>query len=141
MNLEFKVWLEGDSKGLITFDFDSTLTKPQWSDEDEMWNEADPTKKGVEHSENHKLMNKYASEGYTIWIVTSRRQQNVKEVWDFVKNHKLPVSNVIATNGEEKGPILANLNALIHHDDMPKDTEDSKKAFNEKIYNLPLVLY
>ena len=132
MTLNFKIWLEGPSKGLITFDFDSTLTSPSWSDEDEMWREADPLKDGAEHTKNHQLMNKYASEGYTIWIVTSRSEAHKQEVEDFVKKHNLPVSNIIVTNGSSKGPILNKIGALIHHDDMPQSLEDPDSEFKGK---------
>lgn len=130
MEFSFKIWFEQESKGLVTFDFDCTLTKPQFIDDE--WIEADPKQDGVEHSENHEIMRKYATQGYTIWIVTSRYDNLKQEVEDFVKKHNLPVSNIICTNGKDKGPILARIGSLIHHDDVDKSWEDPINIFKGK---------
>jgi hypothetical protein len=127
------MWLnENLGKGVITFDFDSTMTTPVWDAENEGWQAGDPTNLDHHHHENIDLMRKYAAQGYTIYIVTARSLSEVPEVESFVAHHKLPVADVFPTNGGPKGPTLVKLGSLIHHDDCPQEWEDPDHVFHGK---------
>lgn len=90
------MWLnENLGKGVITFDFDSTMTTPVWDAQNEGWGQGDPTNLDHHHFENIDLMKKYAAQGYTIYIVTTRSLSEVPEVESFVAHHKLPVAQYL----------------------------------------------
>lgn len=127
--MNFKMWLENTSPGVVTFDFDSTMTTPWWCPDEERWREGDPMNPDHSHSDNIALMRKFAAEGYTIHIVTARSPMEVPQVREFIHEHKLPVTDIFPTNGEPKGPILAQLGSLIHHDDLPQSVEDPQHVF------------
>ena len=127
--MNFKVWLENQ---IVSFDFDSTMTKPWFNQDNETWDEGDPANADHHHNDNINLMKTYANQGYTIYIVTARKQRDIPEVHDFVKTLQLPVAKVIATDGKNKGPILQQLGVLIHHDDLEQKHEDPNAEFKGK---------
>lgn len=126
--MNFKEWIQlRESKGIITFDFDDTLTLPFWDKENELWSSSSEKP----HEENINKLKKHASEGYKIHIVTSRFERDKPEVVRFVKHNRLPVVDVIATGGP-KGKALFNLNSLMHYDDTSKTFEDPENLFKGK---------
>mgnify|MGYP002784599624 CR=1 FL=1 len=128
---KFRLWVENVGQGVISFDFDSTLTSPV-QDEEGVWLPGDAANDDHINHQNHELMRKYANQGYKIIIVTSRLNSQKPEVEAFVKKHKLPVSEVVATNGLAKGPLLQQLGVLMHHDDSPHEWEDPSNDFKGK---------
>lgn len=128
--MNFKEWI-GNTR-VVSFDFDSTLTKPHWSDSDELWVAADPREEDAPNWDNIALMRKFAEQGFEIIIVTSRSEGQRGEVGEFVKKYKLPVKEIICTNGRDKGPILQQLGVEAHHDDLEQQHEDPQMVFKGK---------
>lgn len=103
---------------VITFDFDSTLTKRIWDDENEIFDES--------LIPNPLMISKLKELGefHRIFIVSSRLASNDLEIHKFKIEHDLPVEEIICTNGKSKGPILNELRSSLHFDDCSKDEED-----------------
>jgi len=100
-----------ESQKIISFDFDSTITKPYFNEEEEIWEE-----KGY-RDEIVDLMRQEVSNGNKVIIVTSRLERYSQEVYNAVEELNLPVSGVYFTNSEDKGPTLQRLNVSVHYDD------------------------
>ena len=114
---------------MITFDFDDTLLgfrlDPEWGI--------------VQDQPKHEiieLLRKFKSDGYTVYIVTSRHEKNeensnydkdhpafVTSVADFVELHKLPIDGIYFTNGMLKFKKLTELESIRHHDDNAAEIE------------------
>lgn len=111
------------SKRIVSFDFDDTLTVPYWDDRNKSWGAG-----GANH-EMIDLLKMLASEGDAVFIVTARhadgederRRRGESVVSEFIRQHDLPVLDVIFTNGEPKGPFLAELGVSEHYDDHPDE--------------------
>jgi len=102
---------------VITVDFDETLAKTHG-----VWNPENP----IEHLDNgvltpieeiFEIVFDKAKHGYDIWIVSFRSWDHMHEVQQFVADHKLPITGMIATKGEAKLPHLQMLNSVLHIDD------------------------
>lgn len=133
--LEFKLWLENQ---IISFDFDSTMTKPYFDSENGTWEAGNPRNNMHYHSDNIELLKKYAAQGYKIYIVTSRKIKDIPEVETFIQKLNLPVERVIGTDGKNKGPILQDLGVILHHDDLEQKHEDPDMVYKGnwvKIYH------
>jgi hypothetical protein len=126
--MKFQMWLENQK--VVTFDFDSTLTVPQWDDESQLWFNGDSDNDDHLNHERFELIRDYAKKGYSVIIVTSRISRDRLPIVDMVKRHHLPISDVICTNMGPKGPILEKLGSCRHYDDMPKEHEDPDSAFS-----------
>lgn len=127
----YNLYKKAESKKIISFDFDDTLTKPEFSEEDWMWVGKDPNMKTI--SEMRKLYD----EGYEIVIVTSRRDEDMEEVRNFAQKHNLPVSGIYNTNGELKGPLLKQLGVMKHFDDCPDEiaTAEQYNVNTERVWH------
>ena len=126
----FKEWV--NNKRLISFDFDSTLTKPFWDSDNELWMTADPRDEDSPNWDNIALLLKFHQEGCDVIITTSRSEGERQGVVDFVKKYKLPVVEIVCTNGRDKGPILQQMGVERHHDDLAQQHEDPHGDFKGK---------
>lgn len=136
--MRFKTWLE-QTKGVVTFDFDCTLTVPVWDAENELWLPGNPADPNHLNPKNIERLRQYARDGYTVVIVSSRAPggSEEEEVRQTVERLQLPVADVICTGGN-KGQALSQLNSLVHHDDMHQHHEDPSALFQgrwEKMYH------
>lgn len=129
----YKIHKIADSEkiGIISFDFDDTLTKPEFSDEEGMWISQGPNEKWI------SKMRELYDEGNTIIIVTSRYDKDMEEVRHFVQEHNLPVSGIYNTNGADKAPLLEQLGVALHFDDDEREEELAKdRAYNvERVWH------
>lgn len=113
---------------LVTFDFDSTLTKPTeesfpW-DSETFW-ESDP------ENPNEKtldILQAFVDEGHRVEIVTTRDHTNSEEVFGFINKHSLPVRDVHFTDGDDKLETLEELGSDMHFDDEIKELERLREA-------------
>lgn len=98
---------------LVTFDFDDTLTEPEFDDVDEIWvSGMDPKEPVIDQ------MREFAEDGHEIRIVTTRSEiGGGRFVFEFVEEHDLPVSGIHFTEGDLKAETLDELGAVIHFDD------------------------
>lgn len=106
----------------VSFDFDSTLTKPVketlgWGD-DTFWASSNEPQPETVHRAKE-----LASEGHDVLIVTSRDATNATEVFDFVNEHRLDVVGVKFTGGDLKAETLSNLDVDVHFDDSFSELE------------------
>lgn len=74
-----------DHFDVAVFDLDNTLAESVWPDRHRI---GDPIPAGV------SLLDKYAARGYTIVIDSARRKIDEPMVWEWVKEHNLPVDGV-----------------------------------------------
>ena len=107
-------------KPTITFDFDWTLTKANVCEDGLWWSSSVPDESMVRHLRN-------MSKSFDIKIVTSRHTSKLPAVLQFVETHNLAVSDVIATDGEDKALTLKELKSVIHFDDDEVEIEEIKK--------------
>jgi hypothetical protein len=81
-------------------------------------------------------MKRYAAEGYTVGIVTSRPEEYERPgqlrdglgkpavaVEDFIEKYQLPVSFVRFTGWTPKGDTLMDVGSIKHHDDDPDEID------------------
>tara|TARA_Y100001934_G_scaffold260922_1_gene333689 strand:+ start:679 stop:1074 length:396 start_codon:yes stop_codon:yes gene_type:complete len=107
------------ANGLITFDFDDTLTVP-FKDKEGFWVSGgyDPNLDTI------ATMQALAEQGHEIAIVTSRpfTQGSKEKITIFIMEHELPVErDVVFTNGEWKADFLLKLGSTCHYDDSPDE--------------------
>jgi len=112
---------------LVTFDFDSTLTKPvkesfAWQDTT-FWESSTQPREDI-----LELVRSFASQGHTVHVVTTRDRRNCEEVFEFIDEHSLPVRDVHFTNGEDKLPTLQELGSDLHFDDDMNELERLREA-------------
>lgn len=117
------------SGGKVSFDFDDTLTQPAWDDENKVWEGSGANQKMIQ------TMRDLAAAGNTIYIVTSRHRSKEpelrkqgKDVASFVRQYDLPVDeqNIVFTDGELKGKVLASLGISMHFDDWGEDVQSAR---------------
>jgi hypothetical protein len=130
--MQFKTWIENRETPVATFDFDSTLTKPTYDVEDELWH-SDETSPNIP---NCKKLLQLSKQGYIIYIVTSRGEVHRSGVESFVKKYNLPIKEIICTGGD-KGDTLVLLGSSIHFDDMPQNVDDVKGVFKGRWIKVP----
>lgn len=105
---------------LVTFDFDSTLTKPvkesfEWQDTGFWETSTQPREKVLD------ILQAFVEDGHRVEIVTTRDSRNSMEVFDFIHEHSLPVCDVHFTNGDDKRETLLELGSGLHFDDSLRD--------------------
>lgn len=112
---------------VVTFDFDSTLTVPVWSEQDGFW-------KDTLHADEEVLgvLRKLADDGHEIHIVTTRYAS--VEPQEFVDAHDLPVEGIHFTGGKLKGEKLTELGSQLHFDDSTLEGDDCNR------FNIPFIL-
>jgi len=123
MNNWYNLYKQAQAKGTISFDFDDTLTLPEYDEEQGIWISVGPNLNTVAR------MRQYHEQGYRVIILTSRLDEYMEEVRNFVKKYDLPVSEIHNTNGKPKGPFLEQFGVLKHFDDSP-DEIDSAMEYN-----------
>ena len=101
-------------KTIVTFDFDDTLTRPNWNPKYQLFEPSDRP-----NHETFDRLREFHDRGYEIRIVTARFRP--QEVWDFVKEHHLPISEVHCTEGELKGKTLLEIGSELHFDDWEEE--------------------
>jgi len=110
-----------NNEGMITFDFDSTLTKPSQDEDGIWWDTLNPNQQMIQRIRGLAL------KGRILKIVTSRSDSQLFEVSNFVKKHDLPISAIHATNGEDKVRTLRELGSTLHFDDDSHEIKQIKK--------------
>jgi len=131
------------SQGIISFDFDFTLTMPRWHAR---------RKKHVEGSEpNWQMideMKKLHAEGYEIIITTIRAEKDeekrskhdVISVKNFVEKYELPVSRIyfVGDIGGNKGEFLSKIGGVVkHYDDNRGQLKSVKRHGIEPVRVFP----
>ncbi len=106
--------------GLVTFDFDDTLTLPI-KDPEGYWvsGGSEPNFEMIER------LKEWSARRHPVAIVTSRPRTSGSEsrIGTFIMLHELPVDEVVYTNGEWKADFLADMGAVLHHDDRKEELE------------------
>jgi hypothetical protein len=105
---------------MITFDFDDTLTRPVWSEKQQLFEFDD----NPNYDSIAKLRG-FHDQGEEIRIVTTRWSR--LEIVDFVEQYKLPIGAIHCTEGELKGEILDKIGAGLHFDDSPNEALNNQK--------------
>ena len=95
---------------MITFDFDSTITLPRWSEDDELWLEGDQPNTTVVG-----LIRRFASFGNSVFIATSASVE-ASTSRQFVEKHNLPIVRILHTT-PDKVDTLKECGGVIHFDD------------------------
>jgi hypothetical protein len=106
--------------GLVTFDFDDTLTVPI-KDKAGFWHSGG-------YQPNHEVIGmllEKSTAGHPIAIVTSRpfTQTSKEKIRAFAQEHELPVQEIVFTNLEWKADTLERMRSVLHYDDNPDELE------------------
>lgn len=113
--MNFRLWME-NSRPVVSFDFDGVLHTDVYPGTIHPinWENADLTP-------NEEMFRKMREEaaGNTIVVVTGRDDVDLNTVWEFIHNHRLPVTQVYTTNNRQKLPVLKHLGVIRHYDDNP----------------------
>ena len=96
-------------KRIITVDFDDTLAAEQPT----AWGggSLSPINRIIDFVRDQH------SKGAELHIVTFRNWQNKKEVENFCRLHKIPISSIVCTEGKNKVPFIQKLGSKLHVDD------------------------
>ena len=98
-------------KKLITFDFDSTLTKTRFDASQGIFLPSmDPKEQMLD-------LLRVMALAFDVKIVSSRWATDKSEIIEFVKEHNLPISEIICTDGSPKWITLRQINSIMHFDD------------------------
>jgi len=109
---------------IVSFDFDDTLTSPNWTFRNGLW----VSKVSLNEVMAAKV-HAYDKDGHICVIVTYRSRKYECPRWiaenmpdkvrieDFLAEYRLPIRDVYFTEHEIKGPVLAKIGASIHYDD------------------------
>jgi acid phosphatase class B len=110
---------KGDqSKPVISFDFDDTIYKLTWDDEENDYVRDEQNQIiGELDQEISDLIYKYHKAGKKVVVVTSRMDATMDEVREFIKKHNLPIQEIHNTNFEPKVFTLEKIGASVHYDD------------------------
>ena len=103
---------------MITFDFDETLTRPLWNPEYNNWEPSSTPNCQVIAS-----LKAFHQQNQEVSIVTTRHP--CEEVFDFVKDHNLPITQIHFTKGKLKGETLLMMGSTLQSD---KFTDNYQKA-------------
>jgi len=109
---------------IISFDFDDTLALSYEKDIEY----DNPT---TVYYPNPKALNaiiKHITRGNKVIIVSTRLNEHVSEISQFLKDFNIPIDpkNVYNTNGVSKIQMLENLNVNTHYDDNDDELESLK---------------
>lgn len=119
-------------KKVVTFDFDNTLCMDD----------------GTPNFPMMELVRKHAAEGYKCYVVTSRNRSHESKAWiaehqpsrirvkDFIKEHNLPIKQCHFTNHHDKGPVLFQVESVLHYDDHPEELKSAREHGIEAIQSL-----
>lgn len=119
-------WYKKIANKIVTFDFDSSLTIPQWDGYE--WFES-----MMPNWRNINLLKRLAKLGYEIHIVTSRdsRQMHLLDpkysIENFLEDHDLSalIKDIHYTGGD-KADTLQDLGSIRHYDDSPHEIEGAR---------------
>jgi hypothetical protein len=101
--------LKDKKHSIITVDFDDTLATTNST----AW--GGYTLVPIDRVIN--FIKKQHTQGAKIYIVSFRKLKDKKEVEMFVKQHNIPVIDIICTSGQSKTPYIKKLNSTLHIDD------------------------
>jgi hypothetical protein len=113
VNLLSYALFEDISGKVVSFDFDGVLhvsvegINPVSFDDPTEW---EPFTEIIE------LIHELAKTN-TIVVLSARDSWNVKEIEEFIKMHKIPISEVYCTDGYSKRDVLVEIGAVRHYDD------------------------
>lgn len=106
---------------MTSFDFDSTLAKPELKDG--IWES-----RSNPNTDVISLLKDLNKRGQRCIVVTSRSKNSMEEVVRFLKNNSVPVQDLVFTDGEPKAKILSELGVEAHFDDSLIEAKACKKA-------------
>ncbi len=103
-----------DGSAFATFDFDETITLPEWDSHSLTWRRTlNPNWYTI--NEMCRLM----CRGWDVSILTERKKSplNVREIKHFLTKHAVPIKRVAYTDGNEKHLFLKEIRSILHYDD------------------------
>lgn len=100
-------------KPIVSFDFDSTLANSVWGNGgwDGFGCTLEPIQKVID------ILHEKHNAGNDIIITSFRYGHELAEVFQFIKEYKLPVKHVIGTGRKDKTPHLIEHKVTEHYDD------------------------
>lgn len=114
---------EKDEPPIISFDFDSTLTKHR---EKCFLETGVPSIEIGINEEMVELVKDYAKNGAKVIITTARKKTNetIEDIKSFIKHYNVPIKKVVFTNLEPKSSYLLARNVSHHYDDKEEVARD-----------------
>ena len=101
--------IKNKQHSVITVDFDDTLATTQTTG----WGGTSlvPIQRVIDY------VKKQHGKGTKIYIVSFRKTNDKAEVKQFVKQHNIPIVDIICTNGQSKTSYIKGLKSTLHIDD------------------------
>lgn len=121
---------------IVSFDFDNTIFILDWDDENGYYkfDPKDPeTPTGHINQSIVNLINQHNSQGWKCICVTSRSQNESKQVNKVIMDNSLPINEIYFTNGQDKVFKLKELGVSKHYDDDPIEIQYLKNSGIEGI--------
>ena len=112
----------------VSFDFDGTIALNVWNNEDLDY-ERDEKSKIILTPNDYiiNLMRQYRSQGYKVFVVSSRIEEYKQEIIDFLNKYNVPYDECHVTNSRYKAQTLKDLNVQVHYDDDEREIEKIKE--------------
>jgi hypothetical protein len=109
-----------EKDNIVSFDFDDTIFMLDWDFENSDFvrdENGNPT--GKLNTKIAKKIKEYKTNGYTVYLITSRYAVWREEVENYLKDNNLMgyIDDVIFTNGESKSITCKKLGVVKHYDD------------------------
>ena len=117
---------------VVSFDFDDTLQLTPWDSEKADWAGYDLDNQPLSFPNERifDILRQYKEKDWKVIIVTTRNDEYMPEVHEFIKKHNLPVEEVHNTNMSWKKNTLKRLNVHTHYDD---NKDELRKLKHTKI--------
>lgn len=119
-----KTFEQFTNKPVVSFDFDDTLFMLHWNTEETDYVRDDHgTPVGTLNKKIAEKIIDYKTEGYIVYIITSRYAIYRNEVEDYLRDNNLMgyIDDVIFTNGSWKASTCKKYGVRIHYDDDPQE--------------------
>jgi acid phosphatase class B len=116
----FKHYIIENADDVVSFDFDSTISMPEWDvEEGDYVRDNDGMEVATLNEEIAQKIKEYKENGYTVYLITSRYDRWRDETEQFLKDHNLfqYFDDVIFTNGAWKADTCKRKGVKIHYDD------------------------
>jgi len=105
---------------IITFAFDNAYFQPNHPC---LLNDA------VEFAINsflNRVIREHYRKGYKTIVVTSRKKEDLENIYIEMQHEGLPVQHIFHTSGELKGPLLKKIGSTLHYDGDDKQIESAR---------------
>ena len=128
-----KIYKLSNNQKIVSFDFDNTIYILDCDPNQGfyVYDDSDTNHDFPLGHINHSIVsiiNQYNSNGWKCICVTSRNEEDKKQVQQVIKDNNLPITEIYCTNGQDKVFKLKELGVSKHYDDSYNEIQMLKRT-------------